>query len=117
MKEAEHLRQRENEDWARSNSDDDQAIQVVNSAKEVLENFYKDNDLVLAQQVRRAPVVTAGEAPPPPPQTWEAPYGGKTQESGSIVTILTLIAEDMEKDKQQAKAEEDKAQENYESEK
>jgi hypothetical protein len=117
MKEAEELRQRENEDWARSNADDDQAIQVVNSAKEVLENFYKDNDLALVQQVKRAPVVTAGDAPPPPPQTWEEPYGGKTQESGSIVTILTLIAEDMEKDKQKAKADEDKAKATYDSEK
>jgi hypothetical protein len=117
MKEAEQLRERENQDWARSNAEDEQAIQCVNNAKEVLENFYKDNELVLVQQVVSVPVVTAGDAPPPPPQTWDAPYGGKSQESGSIVTILTLIAEDIAKDKQEAKTAEDKAQATYEREK
>jgi chromosome segregation ATPase len=116
MSEAKQQRERENEDWVRSNADDEQAIQVVNSAKDVLENFYKENNLVFSQTAK-APTVAAGEAPPPPPKTWDEPYGGKKQESGSIVTILTLIAEDMAKDKQKAKAEEDSAQAAYDEDK
>merc|ERR1719181_1115817 len=51
--------------------------------------------------------VVAGEAPPPPPTTWEAPYGGKTEEATGIVAILEMIHEDIEKDRAKAKSEED----------
>merc|ERR1719473_430321 len=57
--------------------------------------------------------VTAGEAPPPPPPTWEAPYGGATGESQGIVSILGMIADDIEKDAAKAKAEEEESQKDY----
>merc|ERR1712151_47830 len=47
---------------------------------------------------KQAPVSAAGEAPPPPPPTWSAPYGGKTGESTGIISILTMISEDLQKD-------------------
>lgn len=107
---AARLRQQDNEDWVRSNSDDERAAEVVQSAKEVLENFYSENNLNLVQKARKQPEVTAGAAPPPPPSTWDAPYSGKSQESGSVVQILTVIKEDIEKDMAKAKTEEDEAQ-------
>merc|ERR1719428_973909 len=113
--EAERLRGQDHEDWIRSNSDDERAAQVVQSAKEVLENFYSENNLNLVQKAKKQPQVTAGEAPPPPPSTWEAPYTGKQQETGSVVQILTVIKEDIEKDMAKAKTEEDEAQTEFEN--
>jgi len=109
MKEAATLRTQENEDFKRSKADDERAVEVVKSAKGVLESFYKENNLVLVQHAKRVPTVNAGEAPPPPPQTWDEPYGGKSQESGSIISILTLIVEDIQKDMSKAASEEEEA--------
>ena len=36
----------------------------------------------------------AGEAPPPPPATFEGDYGGKTGESQGIVAIMEMVAAD-----------------------
>merc|ERR1719379_1888637 len=91
-----------------SQADDKAAVKLVKMASGVLEDFYKDNGLALVQKKKMEPVV-AGEAPPPPPTTWDSPYGGKTGESNSIVAMLGMIAEDIEKDAAKAKAEEEKA--------
>merc|ERR1719169_321616 len=84
------------------------------NAKNVLEGFYKDNDLVLVQKSKQ-PVegMAAGEAPPPPPPTWEGGYGGKTGESQGIVAIMEMVHEDIVKDRKDAKADEDSAQEEF----
>merc|ERR1719183_2137711 len=43
--------------------------------------------------------VKAGVAPPPPPATWEDPsYGGAAGESMGVMSLLTLIKEDIEGD-------------------
>merc|ERR1719473_1847560 len=86
------------------------------SARDVLANFYKDNKLVFAQKATQ-PVegMAAGEAPPPPPPTWEGGYGGKTGESQGIVAIMEMVHEDITKDRADAKADEDAAQEEFDS--
>merc|ERR1719265_1292594 len=98
--------------WENNNRDDQAAADLVESAKGVLADFYKDNDLMFLQNKKMDPV-KAGEAPPPPPTTWEAPYGGKTGESAGIVAILEMIHEDILKDKAKAKDEEDAAKAAY----
>jgi peptidoglycan hydrolase CwlO-like protein len=90
--------------WANNNADDEAAAALVIRAKDVLANFYKENELMFVQN-KMDPVV-AGEAPPPPPKTWEDPYGGKTEEATGIVAILEMIHEDIEKDRAKAKTEE-----------
>lgn len=90
--------------WQNTDHDDEAAAALVVQAKDVLADFYHDNDLMFAQK-KMDPVV-AGEAPPPPPKTWEDPYGGKTEEATGIVAILEMIHEDIEKDRSKAKAEE-----------
>merc|ERR1719152_1141685 len=71
----------------------------------VLEQFYSENGLMLAQ-VRRVkqPFVAAGEAPTPPPSTWEGEYGGAKGESTGIIAIMELIKADIEKAKSQEAA-------------
>ena len=108
------MRTDETTEWTAANRDDGAAADLVNRAKEVLAGFYEENNLNLLQQKKMEPVV-AGEAPPPPPSTWEAPYGGKTGESQGIVAILEMIHEDIIKDQTKSKADEDKAEETFQS--
>jgi len=107
-------RQAENKDWMITDADDKEAVETVKQAKEVLSQFYAENNLVLVQK-KQTPVVVAGDAPPPPPSTWEAPYGGKTEESTGIIAALEMISEDITQDLTDAKAAEDKSQAEYET--
>lgn len=60
---------------------------------------------------RRQPFnVEAGQAPPPPPSTWENPaYTGSSGESAGILSILALVKEDVKKEKQLAITSENEA--------
>jgi len=111
---AEKMRADEHTEWESTNRDDGAAADLVIKAKDVLSSFYEENGLVFVQNKKMAPVV-AGEAPPPPPSTWEAPYGGKTEMATGIVAILEMIHEDIVKDQTKAKADEDKAQATFDS--
>jgi len=111
-------RKNENTDFKATDADDKLAKETVERATGVLEKFYADNSLMFVQRQkvgskgnRQAP----GEAPPPPPPTFDAPYGGKTDEATSIVAILEMITQDIEKDIQHAQAAEDKSQQEFDS--
>jgi len=117
LKKATKIREEENVEWERDNEDDTAAAELVGSAKDVLQNFYAENKLNLIQHnasmfQRKQP---AGEAPPPPPSTWEEPYGGAKGESNGIVAILEMIKDDIEKDKTKAKKDEDTAEEEFQT--
>jgi len=114
MKDAKDIRDKEAAEYKKAKQDDEDAAAVVKRAKEALQEFYTKNKMSLLQQQKsgrgHAPFESqAGKAPPPPPSTWEAPYGGKTDESGSIVTMLEIIHADIEKDGAKAKTEEEAA--------
>merc|ERR1740121_1499842 len=109
LAEATRIREDEHAAWELTDKDDTDAAATVKSARDVLATFYSDNNLMLVQK-KKAPVVVAGEAPPPPPTTWDAPYGGKNEQSKGIIAILEMIDEDIIDDKTKAKAAEDKAQ-------
>jgi len=105
LKKAADIRKGENTNWKKTDADDEAAAQTVKTAQGVIEKFYKDNGLSLAQQAKGP-----GDAPKPPPSTWEGDYGGKTGESMGIVALLSMVHEDIIKDQASAKADEDKAQ-------
>jgi len=112
---AKKMRGEENAEYLTAKADDEEASKTVLKAKGVLENFYKENDLVF-MQAKKAPFTsTAGDAPPPPPPTWEAPYGGATGESQGVVAILTMINEDILKDIAKADKEEGESADLYAS--
>merc|ERR1719229_196415 len=75
---AEATRNREDEhaEWVANDKDDSDAATTVQSARDVLSEFYTSNNLMLVQKSKKQPVVEAGMAPPPPPTTWDSPYGG-----------------------------------------
>merc|ERR1719350_760164 len=109
LEELTKIRESENREYLSAKADDEAASELVAQAKGVLETFYKENDLMLSQTGIRQPFTSeAGKAPPPPPTTWDAPYGGKTDEATGIVAILGMIKEDIDKDLEKAtKAEEE----------
>lgn len=107
INEAKKMRKAENAQWKVSDAEDKEASDTVASAQGVLEKFYKDSGLMsLAQQ-------PAGEAPPPPPTTWDGAYKGKTGEATGIMGILKMVQDDIDKDRADAKASEDEAQAAY----
>jgi len=113
LKKASDNRKAENAAWKVTDKDDTDAAATVASAKKVIEDFYKDNKLVLAQKAIQ-PATVAGAAPPPPPATWDSGgYGGKTGESTGIVALLGMVHEDILKDKATAKSEEDQSQSEF----
>merc|ERR1719487_1162093 len=116
LEKATRMREDENAAWKKTDKDDKLAAETVASAKEVLEGYYKDNGLVFVQKAKQ-PVegMAAGEAPPPPPATWEGDYGGKTGESQGIVAIMEMVHEDIVKDRNDAKADEDAAQKEFDA--
>merc|ERR1719487_1575098 len=116
LEKAQRMRDDENAAWKKTDADDKAAAETVASAKDVLTQFYKDNDLVFVQKAKQ-PVsgMAAGEAPPPPPPTWEGGYGGKTGESQGIVAIMEMVHEDIVKDRADAKADEDASQEEFDA--
>jgi len=110
LKEAERNRQDEHAEWQKADQDDHDAAALVKEAAAVLEEFYKG--IALAQA---PPQVVAGEAPPPPPSTWEGGYAGKQEEQTGIVSILTLIHQDILDDQAAAKQAEDDAEAKYQA--
>jgi len=114
LKEATTQREKENKDWKYNNKMDAAAIDLVAKATKVLSDFYADNKLMLVQKSKQ-PVegMAAGDAPPPPPTTWEAPYGGKTGESTGILAIMGMVKEDIIKDKKDASDEENAAEKEF----
>jgi len=115
LEKATRMRADENANWLMTDADDKAAAETVTSAKEVLEDFYKENDLVLMQKKQPVTGMKAGEAPPPPPATWEGGYGGKTGEATGIVAIMEMVHEDIVKDRADAKADEDRSQAEYDA--
>lgn len=101
--------------WVQSNEDDKAAAALVMQAKDVLANFYSENNLNLVQTGAAMDPGAAGDAPPPPPPTWEAPYGGKTEQANGIVAIMEMIHEDIQKDITKAEAENTKAQTEFDT--
>merc|ERR1719199_1834473 len=108
------MRKKEHKAWEETDADDKLAAETVMNARDVLANFYKDNNLALVQQSKQ-PVsgMAAGDAPPPPPTTWEGDYGGKTGESQGIVAIMDMVRDDIVKDRKDAKADEDASQQEF----
>jgi len=112
------VRQREDENmnYKKQKIDDLLAVKLVGQALTILKEMQKKLAGGSLLDVRRhgqhgkQPVdVVAGEAPPPPPATWDAPYSGAEGETTGIVSLLELIEEDIHKDIKHADKEEEDA--------
>jgi len=110
LKEATKIREEENKEFEQNKKDDEAAVVLVSKAAKVLTDFYKENAFVQQQPQF---VSKAGEAPPPPPKTWDEPYKGKQEDGTGIVGILEIIEKDIEADISKAEADEKEAQDKY----
>jgi len=103
-------RQREDEhlEFQKSVKDDSEAIELLESAVLIIKEFYEKQQLI---QVRaRMEPVAAGQAPPPPPATWEDPnYAVASNEGTGIQALLEMLVEDVKKDIAAAEAAEQEA--------
>merc|ERR1719161_2504085 len=119
LEEAQIQRTKENVEYKAAKADDEAAAVLVGKSKDVLEKFYSDNGLALAQVKFHAhngqPEVTAGAAPPPPPTTWSEPYGGNKGSTNGIISLLEMVHSDIEKDVRTATQEEADAKADYEN--
>merc|ERR1719316_2197013 len=117
LEEAMIQRTKENVEYKAAKADDEAASILVGKSKDVLEKFYSDNGLALAQVKSHVaqPEVTAGEAPPPPPTTWSEPYGGNKGSTNGIISLLEMVKADIEKDIKTATAEEADAKADYDN--
>merc|ERR1719428_1883427 len=112
LEEATKMRKDEHEEWKAADKMDKAAVELIKKAQGVLEKMYKKISLSLVQKSKVVPV-EAGKAPPPPPATWDQPYGGKQDEGTGIVMILSMLADDIKKDSDKAEKEESEAKEDY----
>merc|ERR1719301_28249 len=123
LEEAQIQRTKENIEYKAAKADDEAAAVLIGKSKDVLQKFYADNGLALAQTKSHValhggsaqPEVTAGEAPPPPPTTWQEPYGGNKGANSGIQSLLEMVQADVEKDIKTATAEEAKAKSDYDT--
>jgi len=117
LEEAMIQRTKENVEYKAAKADDEAASVLIGKSKDVLEKFYADNGLALAQTAHRSvqPEVVAGEAPPPPPTTWADPYGGNKGSTNGIISLLEMVKADVEKDIKTATAAEEKAKTDYDT--
>merc|ERR1719272_937556 len=118
LEEAQIRRAKQNAEFKAAKADDEAAGVLIGKSMDVLKKFYEDNGLALAQTASRVaqPEVVAGEAPPPPPSTFGGePYGGNKGASNGIISILEMVATDVEKDIRTATEEEAKAKSDYEN--
>jgi chromosome segregation ATPase len=108
-------RDKEHAEFEIALEDDTKAVEVVGNAIKVLEDFYARENLQMGLfvQVSASTEVAAseeapGEAPTPPPTTFDGPYKGAAGETGGVVGLMEMIKADIGKDIQKAdKAEAD----------
>merc|ERR1719379_1369124 len=114
LRDAGDNRAKENAEYMAAEAEDLAAVELVKSAQGVLEKFYQEKGLMLAQvrRVKQEPFVAAGEAPTPPPAGFDD-YSGGSRQSQGVIAMLTMIKEDIEKDIEKAKKQEEEAQKAY----
>jgi hypothetical protein len=112
MKEMKAQREAENEAFHAAKDEDEAAIVLLTQAKEALAKFYKENKIDVGALVQKEPEFAVSEDQAP-----EASFSGKGKrggESKGIVSILTMIIEDLEDEIKNSQKEEASTQVEYE---
>merc|ERR1719428_17102 len=118
MAEALSNRNSENEDFKAALKDDIDAVALIASAIDAMTAFYKNNKLPLGllakkgHQSKDDPEYSVD--PDKAPETFSAPYGGRSSEGGGITSIMGYIKEDLENEIKTSKAAEASAQKEFE---
>jgi len=105
------IRNKDHADFQRALKMDAEAIQLITQATARLSKYYKENGIPLGL-MQKAPEY-ANDADKAPETSFSG-AGSHGSESGGIVAILDMIKEDLEKETKEARADEAKAQAEYE---
>merc|ERR1719183_2322974 len=90
------FRNKESEEFVQALKDDADAVALLKKAIVALSEFYKRNKIPLPALVQKAPEY-AKDADKAPETSWSgSDYGGRKSESGGIIAILEMLAEDTE---------------------
>merc|ERR1719375_1797410 len=117
MKEMLDERNSENKAFVKALDEDLKAKALLEKALEALSAFYTQNKipLELVQKKAKQPEYSV-DSDKAPETSFGSSYGGRKSEGGGIVTILSMLVEDTEKEIAQGRAEEAEAQKEYEEE-
>jgi len=108
-KAAKQTREDENAEYKTNKADDTAAASLIQSAMDALKKFYKEKNFMQVSGSVAAP----GEAPAPPPPTFEGAYEGEQESGKGVVGIMEMIAADVQKDIDEATAEEQASKQAY----
>merc|ERR1719482_2526572 len=114
MAEALSIRNTENEEFKAALKDDIDAVALLASAIDAMTAFYKNNKLPLGLVQKKGKAPEYSVDPDKAPETFSAPYGGRSSEGGGIVSIMGYIKEDLENEIKTTKAGEASAQKEFE---
>jgi len=110
------MRNEERASFEQALKDDNDAVELLGRAIIFLSEFYKRNgiELSLMAKGKREPEYTVD--PDKAPETvWDGGnYGGLKEQSGGIIAIISMIKEDLEKEMLTGRADDAKAQTDYE---
>jgi hypothetical protein len=108
------FRNEEERDFRQALKDDTVAVGLIREAIAALSKFYKNNKIPMELVQKKAPEYE--NDPDKAPSTWEGGdnYGGRKSENGGIVAILSMLAEDLEKEIAEGRGDDKDAQAKYE---
>jgi len=113
------MRNSESDDFIKALKEDTDAVALIKQAIGALSKFYTNNKISMAalQKSSKGPVSGreyAKDIDKAPETSWEgADYGGRQSESTGILAIMEMLAEDLEKEIADGRADDAAAQEKY----
>merc|ERR1719375_2154102 len=106
------MRNEESADFRQALKDDSDAVGLIRQAIGALSKFYKNNKMPVA--LVQAPEY-AKDADKAPETSWSgSDYGSRKSETGGILAILEMLAEDLEKEMADGRKDDAEAQKDYE---
>jgi len=116
MKDALKLRNEEVAEFRQALKDDAAAVELLTQTIASLTSFYKRNKIPLSL-VSAEPKYTIDKDKAPETSWSGGDYGGRKDETHGVVAIIEMIREDVEKEMKTARADDSKAEAQYEKEK
>jgi FtsZ-binding cell division protein ZapB len=116
------MRNKEYAAHVQSLKDDDAAIEIVNQAIQAISKFYEKNkiELSMAQKNKEdpeEPEYTVDQDKAPELAFKDGDYEGRKSDTGGIISILSMVVEDMKNEMATARKDDAVAQEEYETDK
>jgi len=107
------FRNGEEQDFKKALKDDTDALGLLRKAIAALSSFYKRNKMDVPQLIQKGPEYAKDQDKAPDAGFADANYGGRKSESGGIIAILEMLAEDTEKELKEGRSDNGDAQAKY----